>query len=366
MDVPSKTTDLRARHFDDPGATLSQIGETSLLEALIDEAQRTNFQPDRRIVIASGDDAAVIQPDPRELLVVTQDAVVEGVDYVRRWTRPYLVGRRSLTLSLSDIASMGAKAAWCVVTYCAHPDAYYHDLLAIQQGLCDLALESDCRVVGGDLSRIDGPTVVDVVAFGTVQPGELLRRDAGRVGDMLVVTGTLGRAAAGLRLLMAKESADADNEAAERWISSQLDPVARTEEGPAMSKLGVKCCGDLSDGLLIDAERTAQSSGCAAEIWLDRLPIDPGIRESFPDEWLALALSGGEDFELLAAVPNVTASKLIDSWNPGLAPLTLVGRLTEGTGVRLLDHKDGTDMPKPKLISRHFLMMASAKVSGLQ
>ncbi len=354
MDIPLEVINLRMRHFDDAGTALSQIGETSLLEALIDEAQRTNLNPDRRIVIASGDDAAVIRPDPRELLVVTQDAVVEDVDYVRSWTRPYLVGRRSLTLSLSDIASMGAKAAWCVVTYCANSNVYYEDLLAIQNGLCDLALESDCHVVGGDLSRIDGPTVIDVVAFGTVPPGELLRRDSGRVGDVLVVTGTLGRAAAGLHLLMAKESIETDNEAVERWISSQLDPVARTEEGPAMSKLGVKCCGDLSDGLLIDATRTARSSGCTAEIWLDKLPVDPGIRESFPDEWLTLALAGGEDFELLAAVPNTVVPNLLDRWSPNLAPLTVIGRLTEGAGVRLLDHENGAEIPRPELISRHF------------
>ena len=354
MEIPSEMKDLRTRRFNDAGRPLSQIGETSLLEALIGEAQRIDFKPDRRIVIASGDDAAVIQPDPRELIVVTQDAVVEDVDYVRTWTRPYLVGRRSLTLSLSDIASMGAKAAWCVVTYCANSNVYFEDLLAIQRGLCDLALESDCHVIGGDVSRINGPTVVDVVVFGTVPPGGLLRRDVGRIGDMLVVTGTLGRAAAGLRLLMAREDIQADNEAFERWISSQLDPVARTEEGPAMSKLGVKCCGDLSDGLLIDAERTARSSVCAAEIWLDGLPIDPGIRESFPDEWLALALAGGEDFELLAAAPDAIVSKLLASWDPNLAPLTVIGRLTEGTRVRLLDHQNGAEIPMPEFTSRHF------------
>lgn len=354
MNIPPELRNLHARNFGDEGHTLSQVGETSLLQALIDEAQQPGAWPDGRIVIASGDDAAVIQPDPGELLVITQDALVEDVDYVRRWTRPYLVGRRSLTLSLSDIASMGARAAWCVVTYCADPSFYFEDLLAIQKGLSDLAAESGCRIVGGDVSRIDGPTVIDVVVFGTVPRAGLLRRDAGRVGDTLVVTGTLGRAAAGLRLLMSGEGPQSHDETTIRWISSQLDPVARTEEGPAMSKFGIKCCGDLSDGLLIDAERTARSSGCEAEIWLDRLPVDPGIQEAFPDEWPSLALAGGEDFELLAAIPEDRFPEVIGSWSPKLSPLTAVGRLTEGTGVRLLDHANGTPLPRPRLTSRHF------------
>jgi thiamine-monophosphate kinase len=344
---------LRARRFGDPGTAVSQVSETTLLDALIDEAQRTLAGADHAVVVQSGDDAAVWRPDPAALLVVTQDAVVEGVDYVPGWTRPYLVGRRSLTISLSDIAAMGAGPGWCVVTYCASPDVRYEDLLAMQQGLCDVAAAAGCAVIGGDVSRIDGPLVVDVAAGGSARPGEILRRDAGRAGDLLLVTGTLGRAAAGLRLL-ADGHVSAPASDRDRWVAAQLDPAARLGEGRALAGLGVTCCGDLSDGLLVDTERTARSSGCAAELWLESVPVDPGLRGLFPDDWPALALGGGEDFELLAAAPPAIVPDLVRRWGPGLAPLTVVGRLDAGSGVRLLDRRDGTEIPKPVPASRHF------------
>jgi thiamine-monophosphate kinase len=344
---------LRNRRFGDPGTAVSQVSETTLLDALIDEAQRTLAGADHAVVVKSGDDAAVWRSDPAALLVVTQDAVVEGVDYVPGWTRPYLVGRRSLTISLSDLAAMGAEPGWCVVTYCASRDVRYEDLLAMQQGLCDVAAGAGCAVIGGDISRIDGPMVVDVAAGGSARPGGILRRDAGRAGDLLLVTGTLGRAAAGLRLL-ADEQVTAPATDRDRWIAAQLDPAARLGEGRALAELGVTCCGDLSDGLLVDAERTARSSGCAAELWLESVPVDPGLRGLFPDDWPALALAGGEDFELLAAASPASVPILIRRWRPGLAPLTVVGRLAAGTGVRILDRRGGAGIPKPAPASRHF------------
>jgi thiamine-monophosphate kinase len=344
---------LRTRRFGDEGTAISQISETALLHALIDEAQRTLAGAGHAIVLGSGDDAAVWRPDPAALLVVTQDAVVEGVDYVPGWTRPYLVGKRSLTISLSDIAAMGAEPGWCVVTYCASPDVRYEDLLAMQQGLCDVAAAAGCVVIGGDVSRIDGPLVVDVAVGGSARPGGILRRDAGRAGDLLLVTGTLGRAAAGLRLL-ADEHVTAPASDRDRWVAAQLDPAARLGEGRALAELGVTCCGDLSDGLLVDAERTARSSGCAAELWLESVPADPGLRGLFPDDWPALAVAGGEDFELLAAAPPAIVPDLVRRWRPGLAPLTVVGRLVAGAGVRLLDRRGGAEIPKPAPASRHF------------
>jgi thiamine-monophosphate kinase len=352
---------LRTRRFGDQGTAVSQVSETALLHALIDEAQRTLASASHAVVVGSGDDAAVWRPDPAALLVVTQDAVVEGVDYVPGWTRPYLVGKRSLTISLSDIAAMGAEPRWCVVTYCGRPDVRYEDLLAVQQGLCDVAAAAGCAVIGGDVSRIDGPLVVDVAAGGSVRPGRILRRDAGRAGDVLLVTGTLGRAAAGLRLLAgghvtapASGHVTAAASDSARWVAAQLDPAARLGEGCALAELGVTCCGDLSDGLLVDTERTAGSSGCAAELWLESVPVDPGLRSLFPDDWPALALAGGEDFELLAAAPRASVPDLVRRWSPGLAPLTVVGQLVAGTGVRLLDRRGGAELPKPAPASRHF------------
>jgi thiamine-monophosphate kinase len=227
------------------------------------------------------------------------------------------------------------------------------DLLAVQLGLSEAAAEAGCRLLGGDVSAIDGPLVIDVCAGGTVQPGRALRRDRGNPGDVLAVTGWLGRAAAGLRLLggdpRAGEAPDA-----ELWHQAQLRPQARVSEGLYLVGCGVGCAGDLSDGLLVDATRTAAASGCAAELWVDRLPVDRSLRNIFPDIWLELAVGGGEDFELLVAAPSDVLEACRAGWPAELAPLTVVGRLVAGSGVRLLGSERGSELPAPAVRSRHF------------
>jgi len=116
----------------------------------------------------------------------------------------------------------------------------------------------------------------------------------------------------------------------------------------------VDCAGDLSDGLLADAERLVEASGCAAELWLDAVPVDPGIREAFGGAWVEVTLGGGEDFELLAAVRPEHVEGLLRLWPDALAPLHVVGRLVHGDGLRLLDHEGGSPVPLPPVRSRHF------------
>ena len=306
------------------------------------------------VMVGPGDDAAVWRPATGRDLVLTQDALVEGVDFRREWTTPYLVGRRALVLSLSDLAAMGADPAWCMASICAAPSTRLDDALAIHLGITEAATETGCRLVGGDISSIDGPLVVDVGAGGEVDAASVLRRDGGRPGDLLAVTGVLGRAAAGLRLLgggTAGVSIDAQDAAV--WRRAQLEPRARLAEGRRLAAAGVRCGGDLSDGLLVDARRTAVACGCRAELWLDQIPVDASLRRAF-DDWAEIALGGGEDFELLVAAPEALVAAVRADWPRRLAPLSVVGRLVEGAGVRLLDSPGGVEQPLPAARSRHF------------
>ena len=350
--------------FGAPGPTLAEVGETGLLARLLgdrptEDAGAGAGRGHAGVVLGPGDDAALWRPPRGQVVALTQDALVEGVDFHRDWTTPYLLGRRTLALSLSDLAAMGAAPAFCLVTLCAPGDTPVADVEALHEGLQAMAAEHTCPVVGGDVSAIDGPIVLDVVAGGTVAPDGALRRDAGRPGDALVVTGVLGRAAAGLRLLRDPSAlASLPREVAEAatrvWRSAQLDPAPRVAEGRQLAFDGVRCAGDLSDGLLVDAGRTAAASGCAAELWCDALPVDPPLREAFGDDWLALAAGGGEDFELLAAVPPTMLDTLVLGWPVGLARLSVVGRLVEGSGLRLLDRRGGAEVAPPPVASRHF------------
>jgi thiamine-monophosphate kinase len=335
------------------GLTLADVGESGLLARL---AAGRRPVTDAAVLLGPGDDAAMWQPPPGRALVLTQDALVENVDFRREWITPHLLGRRSVAVSLSDLAAMGALPAWCLVTLCAPASTPLADVEALHDGMQEIAAEHGCPIVGGDVSAIDGPMVIDVVAGGVVAAERALRRDAGCAGDALVVTGVLGRAAAGLRLLRDGSPAAAVPDAVvAAWRSAQLDPVPRLGEGVALSAAGVRCAGDVSDGLLVDARRSADASGCAAELWLDALPVDAALRHAFPgDEWSALALGGGEDFELLAAVSPGQLDALLRDWPRDLAALHVVGRLAEGRGLTLRACHGGDVLPLPPVSSRHF------------
>ena len=336
------------RAFDAGGATLADVGERTLLRALTEIARPTSVT----LAVGSGDDAAVWSPEPGREVALSQDALVEDIDFRRSWISPRRLGARALTVALSDLAGMGARPAWCSATLCAPASTCFDDVLEIQRGLCAAALSVGCAVAGGDVSAIAGPLVIDVSVGGTVAAGEMLRRDAGRPGDVVVVTGALGRAAAGLRLLL--DGGEVLSERERAWVDAQLSPVARIGEGLELVASGVRCGGDISDGLLVDLERITDLSGCAGEFWLDRLPVEQALVTDFGAAWADLAAGGGEDFELVATLPREEAEALLESWPGSLAPLTIVGCLREGSGVAVLDREGGVSVARPRTSSRHF------------
>jgi thiamine-monophosphate kinase len=339
---------MEDRAFDDGGPTLADVGEHALVNALTGIARASSST----LVIGSGDDAAVWSPEPGRDVAVSQDALVEGVDFRRSWISPRRLGARALAVALSDLAGMGARPAWCAATLCAPATTCFEDVLEIQRGLCAAAAAAGCAVAGGDVSAIEGPLVIDVSVGGTLAAGAALRRDGGHPGDVVVVTGTLGRAAAGLRLLL---DGGADLSGQERaWVDAQLSPVARIAEGLQLIASGVRCGGDISDGLLVELERITDLSGCGAEIWLDRLPVEPALVSDFGAAWPDLAVGGGEDFELVAGLPRAAIGALLESWPDALAPLTMVGCLREGAGVLVLDREGGAPASRPRTSSRHF------------
>lgn len=339
---------LEARAFDDGGPTLGEVGEGAILEALL-RRSRQPAQP--QVIVANGDDAAVLAPPAGRALVLTQDALVEGVDFLKPWITPYQLGHRALAVSLSDLAAMGSAPSFCLLTICARASVPALDVLAVEAGLHDAAAAVGCTLAGGDVSAIDGPLVLDVVAGGYVDGDRILRRGAGQPGDLLVVTGALGRAAAGLAVLQGELPSAGAHPA---WVDSHLRPRPRLAEGMALAALGVRCAGDVSDGLWVDAARTARASNCGAELWWESMPVDQVLRDLPDEQARGLALAGGEDFELLAAAPPALIEALLLDWPAELAPLSVVGRLVGERGVRLRTARDGELLPDPVPRSRHF------------
>jgi thiamine-monophosphate kinase len=336
------------RRFDTAGPTLLEMGETELLKALTEIARGTSAH----LALGAGDDAAVWIPEPGEHIAISQDALVEGVDFRRSWITPRQLGARAMAVALSDLAGMGARPAWCAATLCAPPATVAEDVLEIQRGLCSAAAAAGSVVAGGDVSAIDGPLVIDVSVGGTLAPDRVLRRDHGAAGDVILVTGLLGRAAAGLRLLL--DGGDELSSQERSWVGAQLEPSARIAEGLHLAASGVRCGGDISDGLLVELERITAMSGCGAEIWLDQVPVEAALVADFGSAWPDLALGGGEDFELVITAAAPTVAGLTGSWPDGLSPLSVVGRLVDGTGVAVLDREGGEAVATPRTSSRHF------------
>lgn len=348
----------QVRHFDAGGATLTDTGEEEVLRLI---AAIAGAAPGRGLVIGPGDDAAVWRPAEGVEIAVSQDALVEERDFRRRWITPRALGRRALTVALSDLAAMGAAPAWCTATLCAPGSTELEDVLEIQRGLVAAAAESGCAVAGGDLSDTPGGLVIDVAVGGTAAPGRWLRRGAASPGDAIAVTGSLGAAAAGLAALRLAEFSGLDgvpdsslSDELLRWVAAFRAPVARLEEGRNLADAGVRCAGDISDGLLVECARTAAASGCGVELWDDRVPVPEGLREQFPAEWRSFALAGGEDFELVFCAPPHIVSGLAGAWPAELAPLHVVGRMTEAAGLVLLDRENGSPLALPHARSRHW------------
>ena len=239
----------------------------------------------RSVAVGIGDDAAVLPGG----LVLASDMLVEGVHFDLARSDPFAVGRRAAGANLSDMAAMGAVPV-CMVAAFGVPRGF-GAVAELARGIADYGVD----LVGGDLSRAD-QLVISIAALGRAE--RPVERSGGRPGDVLVVTGALGGQA----------------------VSGYTAPVTpRIAEGRVLGELATAMI-DISDGIAADAARLAEASGCGAVVELGLLPLAAGAS---PEQ----AASGGEDFELLAALPPGARS---------LVPVTVVGQLTEGSGLRLV------------------------------
>ena len=339
----------RDRRFGEPGTRLDAVGEAAVLDAFAAHGRPRAGA----VVLASGDDAAVVRAGAGNDVVLSQDALVEGIDWRPAWIGPHDLGRRAFAVAASDLAAMGAEPLACMATLCAGGATPVEDAVALHHGLYEAAERAGCPLVGGDISDTAGPLVIDVTVVGSVPEGTALRRDAAQAGDVVIVTGTLGRAAAGLLRLVGEERSTGGG-LDELWMDALLNPAPRLAEGQALRALGARCAGDLSDGLLADAARTAAASKLGMELWASALPVDPELRIDHGGRWLELAVAGGEDFELLVTVSAPVWESLRRDWDPALQPMTVIGRMIGGTGVHLLDRENGTEIPHPPVSSRHY------------
>jgi thiamine-monophosphate kinase len=295
-----------------------------------------------RIVIASGDDAAVTVPDGATATSV--DAVVEGVHFRLATTPARSVGHKALAAALSDLAAMGAAPGEAYVIVGVPPDLGEEVLVEVGGGLVQVAAAHGVAIAGGDVTRAPALWLGLTVVGHASAPGDLVPRGGARPGDVLAVTGELGGAAAGLELLERSELGAALDRAVEDALRRrQLEPQPRLAAGRALAEAGARAMIDVSDGLGADAGHLAAASGVAAEIEVERLPIQAGVREvadAARRDPLDLAAAGGEDYELLASVPAAGVEAAVAALATIGVDLTPIGAISSGEGV-VIRSRDG-------------------------
>ena len=321
------------------------IGEFELIAAIRDRIAAAGApQGSAALILGSGDDAAITR---RDLAAVTSvDALIEGVHFRVPPFSHSQVGRKALAVALSDLAAMGAGPGEAYVQLGVPADRAEDELLELAGGLADLAAEQRVVVAGGDVTAAP-VLLVAVTVVGEGEPARLVRRAGAAPGDLVVVTGELGGAAAGLALLERPELSGALAEpVAAALRRRQLEPVPRLAAGRALAAAGASAMIDLSDGLGADAGHLADAGGIGFAIALERVPIQGGVAEvaaAVGADSFDLAAAGGEDYELLATIAPERFEAAAQAVAATGVSLTTVGEVTGGDSVRLSDR--GADRP---------------------
>lgn len=291
-----------------------------------------------RVRLGTGDDAAITVPGGATATSV--DALIEGIHFRREHSSLAQIGRKALATSLSDLAAMGAEPGEAYVVLGVPADLDEDGCLELLDGLAEVAAATGTTLAGGDVSRAGELALAITVVGHAARPELLVTRGGAQVGDALVLTGEIGAAAAGLLLLERPELATALPAAtAERLRERQLEPKPRLRAGRALAAAGATAMIDLSDGLGGDAGHLAERSAVGVRIDAASLPLADGVAELAAATGrgaVELAVSGGEDYELLAALPAERVAEATAALKEeGGTALTPVGEAVAGSAVEI-------------------------------
>lgn len=291
---------------------------------------QSRLPPHPRLLLGAGDDAAVLLLADAANCVVTSDMLNDGTDFVSAECDWRLVGRKSLAVNLSDLAAMAARPVAAIVSLLLPRRDGLQIAQTMYEGLLPLADEYQIPVAGGDTNSWDGPTVISVTAIGETSQHGYWRRSGARPGDRIVVSGRFGGSILG----------------------RHFNFVPRVREALTLNAAyRIHAATDVSDGLSLDLSNICDASGCGAELWIERIPIADDaqrLANSASSGSLSAvdhALGDGEDFELILAVPEEEATRLLAD-QPLDVPLTCIGRFIDQPGLWKFDARgDRVSLP---------------------
>lgn len=321
---------------------LSELGEFGLIDLLAKMAGGG----DERLLVGIGDDAAAWKGDD-SIQLATVDSFIEGVHFTPQTTPWPDVGGKALVVNLSDIAAMGGIPRYALVSLALPDNIEVEDVAALYNGLLKLAKEYGVTVGGGDISR--SPLItISITILGSSPTNNILTRSSAKPGEIVAVTGHLGAGAAGMEVL--KSQRHLDPETQNRLKNAFLNPTPRIAEGLSLVEQGVKTAIDISDGLVADLGQIGKASNVGARLEVERVPVEPAVKKTFGEKALELALSGGEDYELLFTASREIVEKVKKAVS---LPVTAIGEIVAGKGVTLVD-KEGQPFKLKKAGWEHF------------
>ncbi|MCL2458435.1 MAG: thiamine-phosphate kinase [Desulfobulbus sp.] len=309
---------------------------------IIDHIAALTDQKDARLIKGIGDDCAVVAKDGRLVWLLTMDTLIEGVHFDPAFHPPEKLGRKAVSVNVSDIGAMGGRPVFALLAV-GMPKTFDPSWFqAFAKGLADGCREYGCLLIGGDTVASPQGFNCTLTVIGEAMTDRVIFRSGARPGDIVWVSGQLGLAAAGLELL--RRQLDGAGDGFGPLLAKHLDPIARVDLGRILSESGVvHAMMDLSDGLATDLAHLCKQSGVGARIAAWDLPIPPVLIEAArltgadPEQW---AVSGGEDYELLFTAPAEAHDRLLELGRQCGLALTPIGAVVEGEGVVLLKRRD--------------------------
>jgi len=317
---------------------LGEFGMIELLSKMAGDRAGGRTAAGQPLILGIGDDASVWQGGS-SIQMATVDSLVQDVHFTLATTPWEDLGWRAMAANLSDIAAMGGVPEYALVSLALPGDTEVEDVIALYRGMIELAQRFNVVLAGGDTTSAS-LLMINITIFGSglsADKEQLLTRSSAAAGDKVAVTGNLGGSAAGLELL--RKSLTIKSEFAADLKKAFLRPYPRVAEGQILVKNGIRTAIDISDGLVADLGHICQMSRVGARVEVDRIPVHPAARDYLGDRAMELALSGGEDYELL-----FTASAgVIDKARADIScPVTVIGEITaENAGKVTLTDSEG-------------------------
>lgn len=308
---------------------LAQLGEFGLIDRIAKGVAASSSVP-----LGIGDDAAALLPTSGLLTLITKDMLLEGVHFDLSFCDPASLGRKSLSVNLSDLAAMGARPRHFLLGIALPADISVEFMDGFMAGMLEQAERFGVTLVGGDTCASKGGLAISVTVLGEQSPERVVKRSGAQAGDLIYLTGTVGDASAGLGELRRGVRQGF-------LVRRQLDPQPRVEAGVALAEAGLASAMiDVSDGVLADLGHICELSGVGARLELARLPLSDEYRADCGADPFAQALSGGEDYELLFCSPAEKGSEVEELFRTLGLRVTRIGEMLPGAGVDCV-HPDG-------------------------